>query len=82
MDQIKQYKLPPNPAKITDPRAKNYIKKFGQTSWEVDALPPNILTAIVQQNITALIDSKKYKAVIAREKKEQKEIKVFADKHK
>lgn len=40
MEQIKQYNPPPNPAKITDKRAKEYIRQFGGMSWEVDALPP------------------------------------------
>ena len=82
MDQIKQYKLPHNPAKITDPRAKDYIRRFGQMSWEVDALRPDILTKIVEDNIHTIIDAKKFNAVLAREKKEQEEIKLFADKHK
>ena len=38
MDQIKEYRPPHNPAKITDPRAKGYVKIYGQRSWEVDAL--------------------------------------------
>lgn len=51
MDQIKQYNLPHNPAKITDSRAANYIKKFGKQSWEVDALEPQVLTAIVEEHV-------------------------------
>lgn len=49
--QIKQYNPPPNPAKITDPRAIKYIKKWGNTSWEVDALPPNILDQLIVYNL-------------------------------
>lgn len=30
MDQVRQYRPPPNPAKITDSRAKSYIKQFGK----------------------------------------------------
>jgi hypothetical protein len=55
MKQIKRYKLPPNPAKITDTRAAAYIKKFGQFSWEVDALRPEVLTEIVEANINEQI---------------------------
>ncbi len=33
--QIKQYNPPPNPAKITDPRAKGYIVQYGNVSWEL-----------------------------------------------
>lgn len=47
MEQIKEFKPPPNPAKITDPRAAWYIKRFGKVSWEVDALPPETMIEIV-----------------------------------
>ena len=40
MEQIKKYGPPPNPAKITDPRAKWYIERFGKVSWELDSLRP------------------------------------------
>ena len=39
-EQIDEFNPPPNPAKITDPRAGWYIEEHGDVSWEVDALPP------------------------------------------
>lgn len=56
LEQIRQYNPPPNPAKITDPRAKDYITKYGPTSWEVDALPPEVLNTIVTEAINHIID--------------------------
>ena len=50
-DQVKLYDPPPNPAKITDPRAKQYIEEFGEESWELDALPPRELQRIIQESI-------------------------------
>jgi hypothetical protein len=38
MDQIDQYKPPPNFAKESDSRAPEYVSKFGNYSWELDAL--------------------------------------------
>ena len=55
-EQIDIYNPPPNPAKITDPRAKWYIEEMGNTSWEVDALPPKILHELVKKHIEELID--------------------------
>lgn len=55
-EQIKQYNPPPNPAKIDDPRAKDYISKFGNISWEVDALTPQIITQIIEDAIIQEID--------------------------
>ncbi len=81
MEQIKKYNLPHNPAKITDPRAAGYIKNFGQKSWEVDALRPDVLTSIVDSNIVDLLDTDVWNEVIAREKKEKAEILKFANKY-
>ena len=52
MDQVDQYQPPPNPAKLTDARATGYITRFGNESWELDALDPTTLDAL----ITATID--------------------------
>lgn len=65
--QVRQYNPPPNPAKITDPRAADYIAEFGPSSWEVDALPPNVLAGIIRQAFEGLIDQPLMDAVIARE---------------
>jgi hypothetical protein len=51
MSQIELHKPPPNPAKITDSRAKDYIKKHGNESWELDALPPEVLAELVETSI-------------------------------
>lgn len=59
MEQIRDFNPPPNPAKITDPRAKKYIEEFGDESWELDALSPEDLGAIVRRGIDATFDSKK-----------------------
>jgi len=56
MDQIEQYQPPNNPAKLTDPRAKDYIKKFGGKSWELDALEPRVIEALITDHIEPLID--------------------------
>lgn len=68
MTQIKTYNLPPNPAKITDPRADNYIKQYGKISWEVDALKPDTMRAIVSDAIARLMDKNIYEKVMAKER--------------
>jgi len=50
-DQVQQYNPPPNPAKITDTRAKGYIKIHGDKSWELDALEPTVLQKLIQETI-------------------------------
>lgn len=54
--QIKQYRPPPNPAKITDSRARDYIREHGQSSWELDALEPQVIVALVRKEIESYLD--------------------------
>jgi len=58
MKQINQFKPPPNPAKITDSRAKEYIKKWGNKSWELDALSPEYMTQLIEDFIRPFINAK------------------------
>lgn len=72
MTQVTKYKPPPNPAKISDPRAEGYIKLHGNNSWEVDALPPNILTSIITKEIENLVDMDMMNEIIEEEKRDKK----------
>ena len=80
LEQIKKYNPPPNPAKLTDPRAKKYIALYGATTWEVDALKPDVMIKIVETSIQKYIDVDKYNAVIKREDKEKEKLVAFAEK--
>ncbi len=69
--QIEKYSPPPNPAKITDPRAKWYIQKYGEQSWEVDALRPEVLQELIKKAILEYLDLEKYNKI---ERKEMNDI--------
>lgn len=73
MEQIKKHKPPPNPAKVTDPRAKSYIRQHGTRSWEVDALPSRELRRLITAAVKARIDDKKAYARVLEEEEEGKE---------
>jgi hypothetical protein len=70
-NQIETFKLPPNPAKITDSRAQGFIAKHGESSYEVDALPPEVLQQLVREHLEGSMDMKLYNATIAREDRER-----------
>lgn len=74
MDQIEEHTLPPNPTKMTDSRAAGYVKEFGRTCWEVDALNPETLTEIVEYNITQQIDMDIYHNALDREAMEKQKL--------
>lgn len=77
VEQINKYNPPQNPAKLTDPRAEWYIKKFGQKSWEVDALPPNVMTQVVDDAIKNRIDYKQYENMLSIERTDIETLKGF-----
>lgn len=77
MKQIKQYNPPPNPAKISDPRAEWYIHNFGNISWEVDALPPNVMIDLVTEKILGNLDMGKYKTMKSTEAEHIKKLEAF-----
>lgn len=79
MEQIRKYKLPANPTKLTDSRAEKYIKKYGKTCWEVDALKPQTLTSIVEENIKKQINVPLYNSVVQQEAIDIEKIKSFFD---
>jgi hypothetical protein len=67
MNQVEQYDPPPNPAKITDTRARDYIIKFGGSSWELDALEPDVLNTIIRENILAVRDERLWEEAVEEE---------------
>lgn len=73
-NQIEQYNPPPNPIKFTDPRAGWYSSQFGETSWELDALTPQILTNLLEDEINDRIDIDIYNDVLESEKEDIREL--------
>lgn len=72
MTQVEEYNPPPNPAKMSDSRAQAYVDKFGSQSWEVDALPPEVLSEIIRDSFTEILDRAKMDAIKATEEREKK----------
>lgn len=77
MKQIEKFNPPPNPAKITDPRATGYIAEYGDTSWEVDALDPETLHKLVRENVEKLIDMELFKDKIKQEEEDKEKLKTL-----
>lgn len=79
MNQVKKYKPPPNPAKITDTRCKGYIKKFGKSSWELDALEPKQIEKLIEDNIKKIMNPTPWKKRKKLQKTYREEISEIAD---
>lgn len=69
MDQIEEYKPPPNPAKVTDSRFNGYIKKYSSESWELDALEPRVLRDLIRHTVEGYRDEDKFDDLIRKEEK-------------
>lgn len=72
MEQVERYNPPPNPAKITDPRATAYIREHGSSSWEVDALPPETLSEIIRTAFDEILDTAKMDKVKRKEEADKR----------
>jgi len=79
MDQVQQYNPPPNPAKETDTRSDSYIAQYGNESWELDALEPTVIDALIRTSINALIDRSRWDAEADIERQEREQLRAAAD---
>lgn len=77
MNQVQTYNPPPNPAKITDSRASKYIDEYGDESWELDALEPQMLSQLITNEVTALRNDSIYQAVCDREERGKTELRML-----
>jgi hypothetical protein len=67
--QIDQCAPPPNPAKITDSRFHDYLAQHGRDSWELDALNPQLISALIEQAIFAYRNVNKWAKVLKEEQR-------------
>jgi len=70
MDQVEEYDPPPNPAKLSDARAVRYIDRFGDESWELDALEPRVLVDLITEHVTAVRDLEAWGKIVVEEERQ------------
>jgi len=79
MDQVEEYEPPPNPAKVTDSRAAGYIRQYGRTSWELDALEPSVMKTMITREIRKYIDMDAWRSVEEEEEEKKRILRNVAD---
>lgn len=79
MDQVEQYNPPPNPAKITDSRAEDYIREYGPDSWELDALDPATLVDLIRDTIEEYVDRDTFDEAVRHEQDNEARIREVTD---
>jgi hypothetical protein len=82
MDQVKALHPPENPAKETDSRYGDYIARYGGSSWELDAIEPAALAALVEQGVTRYRDETLWQAAVKREQGMKNHLAMFASTYK
>jgi len=78
MDQVRALSPPENPAKTTDSRSEAYIRRFGASSWELDAIEPRTLASLVTQAVEGLREPERWRTAVAREAAMRAELEGFA----
>lgn len=74
-EQVTEYDLPPAMGKATDSRASQFIAKHGQLiQVELDALPPDILKQLYEEQIAEYWNDETWQEVMQQEKKERESI--------
>lgn len=79
MDQVRKYNPPPNPAKLSDARAKGYIAKYGDKSWELDALNPETIENLINSYVLGIRDEEVWEIACEKEAKHKARLKAIPD---
>lgn len=82
MDQIEQLHPPENPAKLTDSRAAEYVARFGNSSWELDAIEPAQLSELVRNAVYEIRDLDEWEKDVAKEEKMRADLLKFSKTYK
>jgi len=70
-EDIRRYGLPPDFAKKTDTRTRAFIRKHGDISVELDALPPDVLRDRLREEVSTRMDIEALDAIKKTEAKER-----------
>lgn len=60
MEQIEEYGPPSNPAKVTDSRFEECRLRYGEESWELDALDPAVIESLIVEQASQYRENKKF----------------------
>lgn len=77
-DQIKVLNPPENPAKESDARFAAYVKKFGKSSWELDAIEPEQLAKLVTDAVLEKRDDDLWQEAVQKETAMREQLLSFA----
>jgi hypothetical protein len=71
MDQVRRYNPPPNFAKRNDSRYRAYARQYGEESWELDALDPDVLIGLIGEHVRRYLDEVRWEQQRVRQESER-----------
>lgn len=74
MEQIKKYQPPPNYIKPLDTRSDGYVEQYGEESWELDALSPQVMVDLIKENVDQLTNKAKRQRRIELQEEQKEEL--------
>jgi len=78
-DQVLRHRLPENPVKFKDSRSAGYVELYGEHSWELDALKPTVLRALVENGIKQFLDLPLWRSMEAQQQNDQDNLQTIID---
>jgi hypothetical protein len=81
MDQVETYNPPPNPAKTTDARFQSYSAIHGDESWELDALEPAVLAALIRNEVMGIREVDAWDEAVQQEDKGRRQLELISDRY-
>ncbi len=77
-EQIAEHGLPPAPAKAGDSRTAGFRLAHGNETVELDALPPSVLSELIESSVMAFVDDKEeWEAASVEERDERRRLRAF-----
>lgn len=82
MDQVEEFNPPPNPAKTTDSRAREYIALYGYDSWELDALEPQVIDQLIRDKVYRIVDQDLMDEALEKQEEARLTLQRLAEEHR
>lgn len=77
--QVEELNPPPNPTKMSDSRAENYVRLYGHESWELDALSPEYIARLIEKNVAQFRDPEKWDEALAAEAEDKNQLDIMLE---
>lgn len=79
MEQVRRYDPPPQPAKPSSSRYEDYVSRYGNEAWELDALDPEVMSNLIESEILREIDQDRWNLSLAAEEENKTDLRALEE---